>query len=55
MLKNSKWRSRVIILEDDEYYSDPLEVTEKASISRILSEKNQIFMIWVERDSALRY
>ena len=48
MLKNSKWRSRVVIharaLSEDDEYSDPLEVAasagarlstpEKASISR---------------------
>ena len=47
--------------EDDEC-SDPLEVAACAGArlstpekSQYLSEKDQIFMIWVERDSVLQY
>ena len=67
MLKNSKWRSRVSdnpcssSSEDDYEYSDPLEVAASAGgrlstpeKSQYLSEKNQIFMIRVERDAVLQ-
>ena len=47
---------------EDNEYSDPLEVAATAGAtlsapekSQYLSEKNQIFMIWVERDSVLQY
>ena len=65
MLKNSKWRSRVIIharitSEDDEY-SDALEVAASAGASIIQSRgyrkksqyKESDFMIWVERSHGL--
>ena len=47
---------------EDNEYSDPLEIAASAGAtlsapekSQYLSEKNQIFMIWVERDSVLQY